>query len=573
MALLEYIVTLKNFEDLESFYDDMETPGGTVYIPNRAVGLANRRPISRNTHYFLSESEAEQLRGDSRVLAVEQLPSARGIFPKPTWTQIANYEKSETIDSNDKNWALYRCTEGAQTEGWATNGNATVLNRTVNATSSGRNVDVIIVDSHLKFDHPEFAVNPDGTGGSRAIQFNWWQYSANIGLATTGSYSYSSVADSHGTHVAGTAAGNTQGWARDANIYNIEFLTAYISGLPGSTDFDLYVFDYIREFHRNKPINPVTGRKNPTVVNNSWGYNYGGDYYLTGNTSVNYIASITYRGGTTTLSGSDNNRKTQAQDNGVPVVGTDGGGRNIIPSAFAPPARVASVDADVATAISEGIIVIGAAGNEYWRSCVEGSIDFNNAAEAYLTAYGGSKSVNHSQGMTPGAANIAICVGAISTFLGEYKTQFSNYGSRVDIYAPGDNIISAVNNSTGFSGYPTPVVDPRNSSYYIQTIDGTSMASPQVTGCLACLAETWPSLTQAEARQYLETFGKYNQITSTGGGAGDYYSLGESGVNSNNLYLFYRLERKLSGDLQQNAYKLRPSSGVAYPRPRIKRYG
>ncbi len=327
MALLEYIVTLKNFEDLESFYDDMETPGGTVYIPNRAVGLANRRPISRNTHYYLTESEAEQLRGDSRVLAVEQLPSARGIFPKPTWTQTANYEKSATIDSNDKNWALYRCTEGAQTEGWATNGNATVLNRTVNATSSGRNVDVIIVDSHLKFDHPEFAVNPDGTGGSRAIQFNWWQYSANIGLATTGSYSYSSVADSHGTHVAGTAAGNTQGWARDANIYNIEFLTAYISGLPGSTDFDLYVFDYIREFHRNKPINPVTGRKNPTVVNNSWGYNYnyGGDYYLTGNTSVNYIASITYRGGTTTLSGSDNNKKTQAQDNGVPVVELLGG--------------------------------------------------------------------------------------------------------------------------------------------------------------------------------------------------------------------------------------------------------
>ena len=554
MALQEYIVTLKNFEDLESFYEDMETPGGTVYIPNRAVGLANRRPISRNTHYYLTESEAEQLRGDSRVLAVEQIPSARGIFPKPNWTQTANYEKSATIDSNDKNWALYRCTEGAQTEGWATNGNAAVLNRTVNTTSSGRNVDVVIVDGHLNFNHPEFAVNSDGTGGSRAVQYNWWQYSANVGLATSGSYSYSNTTyGNHGTHTAGTVAGNTQGWARDANIYNIEFDDAHISGLPGSvTDFALYVFDYIRQFHRNKPINPVTGRRNPTVVNNSWGYNY---------TDINLsdIASVTYRGGTVSLSGDNAARKTTLESNGVPVP------FNTYVTEV--PARVAAVDSDAELAISEGIIMVASAGNGYWRCADIDVLDYYNSAVV------GGEEYYHSQGSSPGAADTVICVGAISTFLGEYKTQFSNYGSRVDIYAPGDNIISSVYDSTGSSGYPTPVADPRNSSYYLQTLDGTSMSGPQVTGCIACLAETWPSLTQAEARQYLETFGKYNQITSTGGGAGDYYSLGESGVNSNNLYLFYRLERKLSGDLQQNTYKLRPSSGVAYPRPRIKRYG
>jgi hypothetical protein len=533
----------------------METPGGTVYIPNRAVGLANRRPISRNTHYYLTESESELLRGDSRVLAVEQLPSARGIFPKPTWTQTANYEKSSTIDSNDKNWALYRCTEGAQTEGWATNGNTTVLNRTVNTTSSGRNVDVVIVDGHLNFNHPEFAVNSDGTGGSRAVQYNWWQWSANVGISTTGSYSYANITyGNHGTHTAGTVAGNSQGWARDATIYNIEFDDAHISGLPGSvTDFGLYVFDYIRQFHRNKPINPVTGKRNPTVVNNSWAYSYGDTINLSD------IASVTYRGGTVSLSGDNAARKTTLESNGVPVP------FNTYVTGV--PARVAAVDSDAALAISEGIIMVASAGNSYWRCADIDVLDYYNSAVV------GGFTYYHSQGSSPGAADTVICVGAISTFLGEYKTQFSNYGSRVDIYAPGDNIISSVYNSTGIEGYPTPVVDPRNSSYYLQTVDGTSMSGPEVTGCVACLAETWPSLTQAEARQYLETFGKYNQITSTGGGAGDYYSLGESGVDSNNLYLFYRLERKLSGDLQQNAYKLRPSSGVTYPRPRIKRYG
>ena len=63
----EYIVTRHNREDLEDFYNDMETPGGDLYIPDRAVDLELRRPISRNTHYMLTEEEAQTLREDPRV--------------------------------------------------------------------------------------------------------------------------------------------------------------------------------------------------------------------------------------------------------------------------------------------------------------------------------------------------------------------------------------------------------------------------------------------------------------------------------------------------------------------------
>ena len=52
----------------------------------------------------------------------------------------------------------------------------------------------------------------------------------------------------HGSHVAGTACGNTQGWARDANIYNM----AFSDGLSGVTDWDLYLWDYLRHFHKIK---------------------------------------------------------------------------------------------------------------------------------------------------------------------------------------------------------------------------------------------------------------------------------------------------------------------------------
>ena len=54
----EYVITLHKHEDLDSFYDDMETPGGALFIPDRAVPVFDRRLVSRNTHYKLTDEEA-----------------------------------------------------------------------------------------------------------------------------------------------------------------------------------------------------------------------------------------------------------------------------------------------------------------------------------------------------------------------------------------------------------------------------------------------------------------------------------------------------------------------------------
>jgi hypothetical protein len=51
------------------------------------------------------------------------------------------------------------------------------------------------------------------------------------------------------------------------------------------------VFDYIRAFHRNKPINTDTGRRNPTIINNSWGQSI-----FPSEWSFNDITAVTYRG-------------------------------------------------------------------------------------------------------------------------------------------------------------------------------------------------------------------------------------------------------------------------------------
>ena len=51
--MTQYVVTVKKGTDIDSFYNEMETTGGSSTIPNREVTCYDRRPISRNTGYDL----------------------------------------------------------------------------------------------------------------------------------------------------------------------------------------------------------------------------------------------------------------------------------------------------------------------------------------------------------------------------------------------------------------------------------------------------------------------------------------------------------------------------------------
>ena len=552
----EYIVTCRSYEDLENLYDDMETPGGSLYIPDRAVDLVHRRAISRNTHYMLTEEEAAEIRNDERVIACERLAKDRGIVPDYLWTQTDDFNKTTgTFAGDDKNWGLYRVIEGDSVTNWGSDGTDEITNRTIVTTSSGKNVDVVIVDAHINPDHPEFAVNPDGSGGSRVNQFNWFQYNSVLGYGSNGTYTYSTSGASpnsnHGTHVAGTACGNTQGWARDANIYNM----AFSDTLSGVTDWDEKLWDYLRHFHKNKAINSATGRRNPTITNHSWGYSRV-------NINLSTLTSVTYRGTTTALSGTDSQKKTVLEDNGVPVPANT--------YLFKTPARIAAVDADVQDAIADGVIVISSAGNSYWNCDTSSGNDYNNYVVTSSTIY-------HSRGSTPGSADNVICVGSIGSKINEYKSNFSNWGERVDIWGPGSDIISCVyDNTTTPSSYNPIISDSRNSSYYLASISGTSMSSPQVCGVIACLAEQEPFLTQAEALQHLKenalaevgTTGTINH--SNNGSSTGYEAFGDS----HNRYLFMPKKRPETGTLSPaflHKNRNSDSAGVKYPRVRNNR--
>jgi hypothetical protein len=546
----KYLVTVKRGVDINEFYDDMEISGRSGRIsnvPDREVECYDRRPISRNTGYILSEEEVNLLKNDPRVIGIEPQSILDSITVHPCWTQTSSdWDKSNTSTNTNRNWGLYRCINGEQVLNWGSN-ETVDASATITTTSSGKNVDIVIVDGHLNVTHPEFAVNDDGTGGTRVQQFNWLSLTNTVTGGANGTYTYRSGSglnnsnDNHGQHVAGTVAGNTQGWARDANIY---YISPYDSQSSTTITSDR-IFEYIRAWHNSKSINSSTGRRNPTIVNNSWGSHYAIPRYS--------ITNVVHRG-TNYSSGFTNSEFQNIY--GIRYFDQS----NVYPTAY----LVASYVSDIEDAVNDGIIFVGAAGNNSTKIDIEGGIDYNNyiVAGGYYYYYHRGSWATAAAVSGTGGARLSVCVGAVSALTNESKATFSNCGSRVDVYAPGVNVISSLQSS---GGGVTLVSDSRNSNYKLGKYNGTSMSSPQVCGVLACLLEQYQNMKQSDIMSYLDQHSKSSQITTTSGGYTDDTDI-QGGSNS---YLFYKKERVETGaTTPRYSYGARKAStnGVKYPR-------
>lgn len=505
--LKEYIVIVKNFDDINSLYEDMESIGGDLYIPHRRVEIAELRPMSNSTHFMLTDEEAEQIKKDPRVLDVTLPYWALGVKAESTGSVgqfQENWNKSWNSTSDDKNWGLYRCFNGTTQANWGI-GRKENLSGAIGLKYTGQNVDVVICDGHILADHPEFAVNADGTGGSRVKYYNWLQHNkAVLGPnAPDGTYVNEITESSdHGTHVAATVAGNTQGWARSANIYSINFAQTTSTNSIGNWAY--VVIDYVRQFHQSKPINPATGRKNPTIVNNSWCLFYPEVY-------PDKISSVIYQGQTYTNRNWLNERsnfKILLNDrlNGTTIETT---GKWRIGY------RDSSLDNSITNSTKEGIIQVAAASNFSGINAIFGSLDYDNAVIPSEGKNSG-KNVYYMRGPSPGCADDVLCVGSVDVAVEERKAEYSNNGPRIDVFAPGTAIISGV---TGRWHKDSIVPDPRDGSYYLMKMQGTSMASPQVTGILACALELWPLLTQSEVMNKVKGPWSANQMVDSS----DYY--------------------------------------------------
>lgn len=493
----EYIVTLKKGVDYEAFNQEMIATTGAGNIPSRAIDIANPRPGSlRNTHYSLTDEEAIELRKDSRVVDVQLPPEQRDdIEIMPFAIQQGDWRRTDSPMSANGNtdvsyhlpWGMLRSAY-RQDPFEFTDQSAP---KDFPYTLTGKGVDVVIQDSGIDKDHAEFW---DENGNSRVRQIDWYEAS---GLPGTQSENHYEDYDGHGTHCAGTVAGRYYGWAKDADIYAVK-----VQGLEGSEGGGIPIsdcFDVIKLWHRNKPIDPATGYKRPTVVNASWGYS--------GTRSD--PSDIVYRGVNYTFANDAFGNDFLAWNQFGIVPPTSIFGRSI-------PVRVASVDADLQECIDEGIIFCIAAGNAYYYIASEGDQDWDNRAD-----FGFGFDYYH-RGSSPYDTE-AFIVGCIDDdYTGdpvkESRAAFSNCGPGVDIYAGGSQIVSAMStdrppggnnirynmdNADRYALYPYADNGFGVFIYNAMRITGTSMASPNVAGCIACLLELYPYATPAQIKTFI----------------------------------------------------------------------
>jgi len=379
------------------------------------------------------------------------------------------------------NWGLVRCNYRDNPSDYTTH----------SYSLDGTGVDVVIIDTGIVADHPEWE---DENGVSRLQQIDWF---AESGVSGTQNPRHYEDVNGHGTHCAGIVAGKTFGWAKNARIYAIAMGSFILGGgNPNGIHSTSQIYDVLLGWHNNKPIDPVTGYKRPTIVNASWNITTINDW-----TDERFV---TWRGTRYAWSEFGNSDTTAWEKTGLRP--NYGSGRTC-------GVNTSSTNVAFDELIDAGIHICNAAGNDGRTINGPGDIDYNNVFEYFVPP--ANNVISSSTAWRPGAPYVQgrmFTVGNIDSTLDvatqkDRKSGSSNSGPAVNIFAPGTNIMSSY--ITGVGNYY------EDDNYGQAVLTGTSMASPQVCGIGALVLQANPWATPEQLIAHIVGNGSKDKIKDT----------------------------------------------------------
>ncbi len=362
------------------FDADDPAPPGVADVLDR-VGLSADHP---DIDYVFNNSAFQGFAGSMKNHCITALNAMTDVKYVEKTVQISSFN---TLRRLNVPWGLERISQQAKVSG---DPKTSDFNYTFDsAGSSGKGVDIYVIDSGLNIGHQAF--------GGRARNGFSFKKTDDINANTD--------EDGHGTHTAGTAAANLFGVASGANLIGIKVLGADGSGLSSDT---LKGLDYLIQQHDQRKGSPgFVG----SIASMSWGLE---------STSP-------------------------------------------------------SVEQSINAAIKAGVHVSVASGNQGKDACL-----------TTPSSLGGTK-------------GSAVSVGSVD--IQDKISKFSNTGRCVDVYAPGEDIMS-----TWIGG-----------SNAVNILAGTSMACPHVTGLMAYLMAKNQTLagSPAEMKSFLASTALSQVVTTT----------------------------------------------------------
>lgn len=590
MTLKNYTLKVKKAEHWQEIHDILCGISSSQYIPDRSVECSDEKEHSSTRGTFsLHATEMNELKDHPYVEWIELSPSDNpDNYPKPeiatkrfkknvkvyrdlaSGINIPPSSNPTSVELDRTNWGVARPSVKAPGDFFSdTTGNIDYETADFSYRLTGKNVDIIIMDSGVLQYHPEFL---DANGQSRVRDiildgpyhidpnwFNvngytvtradgrvtssdvrareWWTNSSSrsaqfqsVGTIPFISTNYNEnnalgssldgtngMSSGHGTGCAGLTSGKNFGNAFESNIWTVACIADTTSFSVESS------YDAMKIWHKNKPINPETGIKDPTLINGSWGYQAG--FYSSSTVSYGF------RGITGTFTG---NASVSDQ-----VTAMKSGLSNQVQGAYrswSTSSRSSSTDAAGSEMMAEGVIFVTAAGNNNQRLGI-GATDpdrLNYMSDNYFGTSdprsefpGLGVPCNHRDWMNPQGVGFdsetdfhpVICVGAMEDSMTngvEYKASYSNNGPGIDVWAPADETLSAGTN--GVSSYEDYQRYDDN-RFWDCYFNGTSAASPVATGVIALFLEANPKATSKEVKNWINDHGSVilSHVTNTGG--------------------------------------------------------